>query len=395
MRPLARLRAVYFAAFASLGIFMPYLTLYLRGRGVRAEDIAWMLAVVPLARVFTPPLLGWLADRLGSPVLVLRGVAVGASASALAYLGVTGPTGLFGALFAQGVMHASIFPMLDAAGLAILVDEGGDFGEVRSFGSVGFIFGVLLGGVLWSGPGLAWAPLGLALTSLGVAATAFALPARRPADHRPPRLADVGELLRVPGFAAVLVVAFLHEAVICGYDLFFALHVEALGLSTQVTGCGWAAGVLCEVALLRRGSRLMSRLGARGMMLAGIGLAAIRWTLVGLASTPEVLIPLQGLHAFTFGAWFLGTITSVEKLAPARLRGTAQGLLYSSLFGLGVASGARLWGGLVATRGTAFTFQAMGAAELLALAAGALLLPEVVRVPTAPPPQEGSTGAAG
>lgn len=386
---LARLRATYFLAFASMGCFLPFVALYLRRRGVPAEQIAWMLAVVPLVRVAMPPLWGWVADRLGSPARVLRGLALAASLVSLGFPLAGSEPGLLAALIAQGLFHASLFPMLDATGLSLLAEQGGDYGEVRSAGSLGFLVGVLVGGTAWQGPRLLAAPLGLGLGSLGVYAAARGLPDRPAPDQPALRLDHVVRLLRVPGLAAVYLVSLLHELVICGYDLYFAVHCEALGLSTGVTGAAWAAGVGAEVLLLRRGASLLGSLGPRGLMLAGIGLGGVRWLLVAVTTDPRLLVPLQVLHAFSFGAWFLGAITLVDRLAPRPLRATAQGVFYAALFGLGASLGAHLWGHLLATRGGAAVFRFMGLAELVPLAVGLALLPT-----TAPPRREDATGSA-
>ena len=61
----ARLGAYYFAFFAYIGVVAPYLSLWLAARGYDAPQIAFVLAMPQLARVFAPTLWGWIADRTG------------------------------------------------------------------------------------------------------------------------------------------------------------------------------------------------------------------------------------------------------------------------------------------------------------------------------------------
>src|SRR4051812_50015127 len=56
-----------------------YFPLYLSSRGLNAGEIALVLALPQLARIFAPTLWGWLADRTGAQ----RGI-VGVSCAAMA-----------------------------------------------------------------------------------------------------------------------------------------------------------------------------------------------------------------------------------------------------------------------------------------------------------------------
>jgi PPP family 3-phenylpropionic acid transporter len=365
---------VYFLAFASMGCFAPYATLYLGRRGMTSAQVAWMMSLVPLARIFMPPLWGWLADRLQSPARVLQGLGLVASCATGSYLLVEGFDALFLVLLSQSIFHASLYPMLDATCLGILEEYGGNFGEVRSLGSLGFLVGVWGGGFLWQGEGLLWAPAGLSLLSLGVFLVASQLPRGRTLQTEPARLSHLLELARNGPLVAVYLSCFLHEMVICGYDLYFAVHVKSLGLPTSLTGTAWAAGVGMEILLLRRGQALLRRFTPRGAILLGILLGLVRWNLIAWVRHPLALVLLQGLHAFTFGAWFLGAITLVDEYAPPHLRASAQGVFFACLFGVGVSLGARIWGRMVAQQGTTITFQTMGLAELIPLAAVLLLV---------------------
>src|SRR5258706_15790200 len=62
----ARLASFYFAFFAYAGVFVAYFPLYLAGRGLNAGEIALLLALPQIARVFAPAAWGWLADRSGA-----------------------------------------------------------------------------------------------------------------------------------------------------------------------------------------------------------------------------------------------------------------------------------------------------------------------------------------
>jgi PPP family 3-phenylpropionic acid transporter len=61
-----RLSAFYFTFFVYGGAYVAYFPLYLANRGLSAVEIAWVLALPPLARTFAPAAWGWLADASGA-----------------------------------------------------------------------------------------------------------------------------------------------------------------------------------------------------------------------------------------------------------------------------------------------------------------------------------------
>ena len=61
-----RLGAFYCAHFIHVGLFMAYFPLYLAGRGFGAVEIAWVLALPSIMRMFAPAGWGVVADRTGA-----------------------------------------------------------------------------------------------------------------------------------------------------------------------------------------------------------------------------------------------------------------------------------------------------------------------------------------
>lgn len=401
MDPIALLRTVYLLGYLSLGIFAPYLSLYVTRRGVPPELVPWVIAVVPAVRIFAPPLWGWLADATSGRALLLRRLALASLASALALPLAEGPTGFVLVLGLVSLTHGPIFSLLDAIALAATEARNVPYGTVRNLGSLGFLVGVLAGGWLWEGDGILLAHRGLAATLVLLALVVRLVP--EPARAGPVAAATpaapVSALLGEPALVAVLAIAFLHTTVHTGYDAYFSLHCEALRLSTRVTSAAWALGVLAEVLLLARSRSLLARLGPERLILTGIGLAAFRWTMNAWLVDPALLVPLQALHSFTFGAWFLGSITLVDRLSPPALRATTQGV-FAAAIALANTTGSVLWGRLGAAAGTPRAFAVMGIAELAILVLAGVLLTRLRArpaptdaAPAAPPPAPAPPGS--
>jgi PPP family 3-phenylpropionic acid transporter len=84
MPPPARLAAFYFAFFLYAGVMLAYLPAYLAARGLPAAEIAAVLALPQLVRIFAPAFWGWVADHTGAQRgIVILGCAANAACFAL------------------------------------------------------------------------------------------------------------------------------------------------------------------------------------------------------------------------------------------------------------------------------------------------------------------------
>ncbi|HSI93402.1 MAG TPA: MFS transporter [Jiangellaceae bacterium] len=173
--------------------------------GIGREAMTWVITAYVLTFGGLMLLGGRLADVLGRRRMLLAGLAVFTAASLAAGLASGGPT-LIGARVGQGVGAALLSP----AALSILTttfhgsDRNRALGVWAAIGGSGAAVGVLLGGILASGPGWEWiffvnVPVGAAL----LVVLAAILPAYRP-DAAPGR-PDVAGALVVTAATAALV----------------------------------------------------------------------------------------------------------------------------------------------------------------------------------------------
>ena len=102
------------------------------------------------------------------------------------------------------------------------------------------------------------------------------------------------------------------------------------------------------------------RVGPRHLLVMGGIAALIRWTALSLSPPLWMVVPLQGLHTFTYAATFLASLQIVERLSTPANASAAQ-TINSALSG-GLLMGA-------ATIGSGGLFDAVGAKGYLAMAA--------------------------
>ena len=70
------LGAYYFAYFAYVGAYSPYITLYFKELGMTAAQIGLLYSIPQVMRIFGPSAWGHLADSSGRPQVILRAAAV-------------------------------------------------------------------------------------------------------------------------------------------------------------------------------------------------------------------------------------------------------------------------------------------------------------------------------
>lgn len=70
--PYWRLSSFYFFYFAFVGIMSPYWGLYLKSLGFVSTQIAILISLSTVMRMFAPTLWGWLADKRGKRVDIVQ-----------------------------------------------------------------------------------------------------------------------------------------------------------------------------------------------------------------------------------------------------------------------------------------------------------------------------------
>jgi PPP family 3-phenylpropionic acid transporter len=327
-----RVALFYGALFLIYGVHVPYLPLWLDWRGLTSTEIALVMSSPFFLRLLITPIVALKADRSGNHRRTIMLIAWAALALALLLSGAETfwPIFLFAVPF--HVAAATIMPLTETIAVRGVRVAGLDYGRMRLWGSLTFIGIGLFGGALAD----AYGPAICIYTILaGAAATAFAahlLPADSPEQAsrgtKPqPLFGDEAKsLVRSPVFLMFLAGVAAVQASHGTFYSFGALHWKSLGLSTSWTGALWAIAVLSEVALFAYASQLSERTGPLDLVLVGALAGIVRWGVMAFDPPLWLLAPLQGLHAFTYGASHLGAMQFIARAVPTRASGTAQAL---------------------------------------------------------------------
>jgi PPP family 3-phenylpropionic acid transporter len=346
MTPL-RLAFYYGAAFAVIGIHLPFWSVWLSSRGLNAEEIGIVVAIGIGVKVFANPFIAHIADRHGERRRLMIGLAVLSVAAFAMFSLASDFWAILGVTVLFFIVWAPIMPLGESLTMLTSRVEKLDYGRIRLWGSLTFIISSVGVGYLLVGHDqnlILW----LILAGIGVTAVAAwfvpdtrvsATPAGRPA------------ILEIAGdrrFLLFVLAATLIQASHGVYYTFGTIHWQQAGYSEDVIGWLWAEGVAAEIILFAFGNRIVNRVGpARLMALAGLA-GTLRWIGTGVTDSLGALVIFQALHAFTFAATHLGAIHFMASRIDPRHSATAQSVYSAVVMGLGLGLAAFASGHLYA-----------------------------------------------
>lgn len=354
-----RMWTFYAGYFLVGGVMLPFFPVWLQARGLTDVEIAQVIAAPVLVRVLLTPLAGLYADRAPNRRFAVITFTVPA---VLAFLLAYPATGFMPILITTSltlILWGLALPPAEALALTGVRRFGFDYGRMRVGGSVSFIVANLGSGALLSllfPEAIYFLLLG---TLVSAAAVSFILPVTPPAvralddatrpDSRPSR-----EVLGNRGFILLMIGAGLIQASHAMLYSFGSLVWTALGYSGVQIGAFWASSLACEITLFAFSTPLVRRFGAYGFLaIGGIG-TIVRWLLFPIAAESGFIAvaALQGFHALSFGAGYLGIQHAIARIIPDRMTASAQGI-YAMSTGLLMAGMTSLSGPIYATWGLA------------------------------------------
>lgn len=371
-----------FLVISTFGFLQPFVPLFLEASGLDRREIGLVLGIATGLALLIQPLLGRLSDRLDRrrPFVVFASAAAGA-----AYLCFPLAEGL-PALLLLSAIGANATLYLNAAGGVIVgrlvaSERGGAaYAGYRVFGSIGYICVSLLTGallLLGYGPraGLNREELNVAfhfapLLFFLITGLAFLLPDPRARPNAEQAASRGVRAPWTPNLVWFLIAFSIYTMALYGASSFLSLYMKQLGANALwITGT-FAAGVVCEVLVMRQSGRLADRYGRRPLLMVTFLLLPVRLTLYALVATPGGVLLVQLLHGLNFGIMGAVAVAFINDLATDRTRGQLQGRL-AAAGGLATA---------VAPIGLGIVAEGRGLPTMFVVAAGVAALGALVFV---------------
>jgi len=345
-----RISVYYGLFFLSIGTVAPFAALWFDALGITPAMSGAIFAGPSIATVLFTLFIGGWADRLSdwrSAIIICNWIVL----AVLCWLLFRqGPWDILIIWTVAGLFTRAGTPIMDAAALHSTQKTGSDFGRIRSFGSMGFIVGVLLAGALYEHTGTQWFVVVMLLTVIIRLMAAYALPRFRSAKSQSEYSGtptSAISVLQQPGILSVLVGAALISASHGFNNMFSVVHWTNVGISTSMASILWAVGVVAEVALMWSFKSVAKRFSARKCLMVASLVCAARWFLAGTDPSLPQLFLLQSLHSITFGLTFLAIVNFISRRVQEEHAAQAQSaftILMTLLLGMAIWLSGWLYG---------------------------------------------------
>jgi len=344
------LSTYFFCFYAILGSYLPFMGLFFQNeRGFSGIQIGRIFSIRQLMIALAPPVWGMLSDKVQRPRTLLAIGLAGSLVTLLLFDRVVLYWQAAVVMFVFASFNAPLFPLADSITLAYTHDYRGDFGRIRSLGSLGFI------------------AVNLALFFLirhtGRIGPVFYAGSAGLVIKRAIKLFTGRNML------VFTICAIAGNASMMAYYAFFPNYLDRLGFQREWLGLISAIGALSEIPFIFFAAVLVGKLGIKPVFSAGLFGIALRLFLLSLAPAPGIILLSQTLHSLTFGALMIGGIIYVNQRAPEDLRASAQSVYIALSLGAGGLLGGQISGAL---------YDALGVFNMMlanaAISAAALLL---------------------
>lgn len=341
-----RLGGFYFFYYSIVGTFMPYWNLYLQDQGFNYQEIGVLSSIAIVTRFFAPLVWGWIADKSGKRMLLVRIATWMESCIWLAIFIVPNTfqsVALLMLIFS--FFQNAILAQFEGVTLFWLDDHKAKlYGKIRKWGSVGFIVGVFTIGAILEIVHISMLPILLLIIASLAFIWSFTIREPDSAPTSQKHLEPLLPVLKRPTVAAFFAIEFILLFSHAPFYSFYSNFLKSLNFSTTEIGFLWAMGVFAEIFMFSIASKIFQRFSWRSLVIVCLLVTSIRWMLVAVFSHYFIgQLFAQCLHAFSFGLFHLIAMRVIFQNFSAGQQGRGQAL-YSTMWGLGVAFGSVLAG---------------------------------------------------
>lgn len=367
----ARLSVMMFLQFFIWGSWYVTVAIYFGGIGFSGTDIGNTYSVGPLAAIVSPLLLGMVVDRFFPAQIVLGVLHIAAGmamfgAASMSQSSELSPMIVNGLLFVHMLCYMPTLGLINTISFTHLENSEKHFPLIRVFGTIGWI----VGGVIVSKFLKADAtvlPLQIAAGGAMVLGLySFTLPNTAP-KGKGEKMSfkalfglDALKLMKDRSFAVFIICSFLICIPLSFYYAFTAQFINEAKVADP--GFKMTFGQMSEILFMVIMPFFFARLGVKKMLLAGMFAWVARYALFAFGASPTItwmLILGIVLHGICYDFFFVTGQIYVDRRAPEKIRGAAQGFLVLCTLGLGMLLGAQA-AGMVKTHFTPQTIETLG-----------------------------------
>ncbi len=342
--PAKRMAGFYFFYMAAVGVFTPFLSLYLVNRGCTPTQVGVVWGLLGAMRIATPYFWGTIGDKTHRRMFVIKCALLVASLAFAAIWLVPDYSGMLTLLIAYGLFINGTLTQFEVVVFQHLAERRAEYARIRLWASIGFVVAVMLLGPVFDRIALTSFPLWVGGLYFVCWAGALRIPEPPPHPHHAQSGSVLGILRKRP-VQAVLAIGLLMQLSTAPFNAFFSIYLDEHGYAKSTTGTVWAIAVAAEIVLFRYVPQLQKRFGLRNIMIVSLSTLAARWVLQVLVIDHLVLLmAVNCLSAISVGMNYITSVALVQEMFPPRVQGRGQAIYVGLSNGLGTSLGSFLTG---------------------------------------------------
>lgn len=353
-----------FSFHATNTIILSFLPLYLKYKGLNGTEIGWVLAVGPLASIFSQPFWGYMSDKYKTIKKILLLCVVGLLISSIIFFQMNHII----AILTVGAIFYFFTTPIGALGDSMAQRRADElavsFGTIRMWGSIGFATSALIVGEVLNRIGvqyMIWPYLLFGTIALFVVLKLDDVEGT--AD--PVKLADVYQLIQNKPYIIFLCLMVFITITHRANDSFIGLYLTQLGGHEGLVGIGWFIGVASEALVFAIAGLWFRKFHPLIFIIISGVIYSSRWFIYAMVDSPYTILAFQVLHGITFGMFYLSALDYVTRLIPISLQATGHLVFYSVFFGVSGIIGSLIGGGLIDAYGGGTLYTVMGVLSII------------------------------
>ncbi|WP_353164939.1 MFS transporter [Acinetobacter sp.] len=341
-----RLSGFYFWYYSIVGTFLPYWSLYLQDQGFSYKEIGLLSSIAILTRIFAPFIWGFIADKTGKRMLLVR-IATWMEATIwlLIFIIPNNMQSIALLMLIFSFFQNAILAQFEGVTLFWLGNKHtAEYGKIRKWGSIGFIVGVFSIGAILDVIDVKYLPIMLLCIAFSAFIWSFSIKEPNSAPSAQKILDPVWPIIKRPVVLAFFTIEFIMLFAQAPFYSFYSNYLKLAGFNTTQIGFLWAVGVIAEIIMFNYANFFLTRFSWRSLVALCLVMTSIRFVFAGLFSESFLLQFIsQSFHAFSFGLFHIIAMRVILQNFAAQQQGRGQAV-YSTMWGLGVASGSILAG---------------------------------------------------
>lgn len=331
----------YFSYFGILGVIVPFLSVFLDGRGFNSLEIGEILAIFTATKIIGPTLWAVMADKSGKQLSIVQ---LGSTLALIAFSFLFFVEGYWPITFVLAVFSlfwTAILPQLEVMTMLSIRRHANIYSRIRLWGSIGFIvLAIVAGEVIGRYSANAFTIIGWIILLALVVSTYLIKQPRIYQKHQLSSVSIVSKIIDI-NFVFFFIAGLLLQISFGPYYSFFALFLRDHAYPDYAVGLFISLGVVAEIGLFFIAGRLYQFFGAKILITFSLIVTAFRWFLTAnFVDNVFVLAAAQLIHAASFGLYHSASIQFLQLHFHQNQQNRGQAIYIAGVYGVGGAIGA-------------------------------------------------------